>query len=174
MASSFAFQTHDRPGVRTSESGVFQTFLRIWKGLSDEDSKRTPAKASSTVFLPGKPPHPRPARATTSPPALLQRRKSLFRREGRDAVRVENNSSQFNRLAWRRAHVADTFPRPACLRCGEPVVWLGEALRIECAEGRAVVAHVCRVCSKSGAMAAIRADAEHHERASGAQMRRAA
>jgi hypothetical protein len=73
-----------------------------------------------------------------------------------------------------RAYVEDIFPRADCLRCGEPVEWLGEALRIECAEGRAVVAHVCRDCSQSGAVAALRADARHHERANGAQLRRAA
>jgi hypothetical protein len=78
------------------------------------------------------------------------------------------------REAWRRAHVEGTFPRPDCLRCGEPVEWLGEALRIECAEGRAVVAHVCRACSKSGAVAALRVDAENHERATRPQLRRAA
>jgi hypothetical protein len=78
------------------------------------------------------------------------------------------------REAWRRAHVEDTFPRPACLRCGETVVWLGEALRIECAEGRAVVAHVCRGCSQSGAVNALRSDAEHYELENRAQLRRAA
>jgi hypothetical protein len=78
------------------------------------------------------------------------------------------------RDVWRRAHVEDTFPRPACLRCGETVVWLGEALRIECAEGRAVVAHVCRGCSRSGAVASLRVDAERHERATLPQLRRAA
>lgn len=85
-----------------------------------------------------------------------------------------NVHSVTSRDSWRRAHVEDAFPRPACLRCGAPVEWLGEALRIDCAEGRAVVAHVCRGCQRSGAVTALRADAEHHERANGAQLRRAA
>lgn len=92
---------------------------------------------------------------------------------------MKNAPSPFVRPAafhadWQRAHVEDTFPRPACLRCGETVVWLGEALRIECAEGRAVVAHVCRGCQRSGACTALRAHAGTQERPAGTQMRRAA
>lgn len=91
-------------------------------------------------------------------------------------MRVEEKfgRSATSSASWRRTHVENTFPRPACLRCGEPVEWLGEALRIECAEGRAVVAQICRGCSHSGAVSALRSDAENHERATGAQLRRAA
>lgn len=36
--------------------------------------------------------------------------------------------------------------RPTCGRCGEPVEWLGEAIRIDLAEGGFQIVHACLPC----------------------------
>lgn len=38
------------------------------------------------------------------------------------------------------------FRRSTCGRCGEPVEWLGEAIRVDCVEGRFEILHVCLPC----------------------------
>jgi RNase P subunit RPR2 len=38
--------------------------------------------------------------------------------------------------------------RPTCGRCGEPVEWLGKAIRIDLAEGGFTILHVCLPCMR--------------------------
>lgn len=38
--------------------------------------------------------------------------------------------------------------RPTCGCCGEPVEWLGEAIRIDLAEGGFQILHVCLPCQR--------------------------
>lgn len=49
--------------------------------------------------------------------------------------------------------------RATCGRCGEPVRWLGEAIRVDCVEGRFVVLHVCLTCTRACAAPGIRREA---------------
>jgi hypothetical protein len=55
--------------------------------------------------------------------------------------------------------------RPTCGRCGEPVEWLGEAIRIDLAEGGFQILHVCLPCRRHLCLDLQGlSDAEAHER----------
>jgi hypothetical protein len=73
-------------------------FVQDWKGLSDEDSKRTPPQASSQTFLLGAPPQPHPLpQPTTLNLACFRRLPCLlplrFHRPGGADMGVTNNST---------------------------------------------------------------------------------
>ncbi len=68
------------------------------------------------------------------------------------------------------ARVADAFRRVACACCEDPIVTLGEAIRVE---GGLEILHVCATCTANGALGALKAHAEVAERYERARMRRA-
>ncbi len=70
--------------------------------------------------------------------------------------------------------VADTFRRTTCECCQDPVITLGEAIRLERAEGGYTIIHICATSTSSGALGALKAHAEAAEREERRQMRRAA
>lgn len=43
------------------------------------------------------------------------------------------------------------FRRVACCECGNFCFWLGEAVRVECAEGRFEILHACLPCVRNRA-----------------------
>lgn len=55
------------------------------------------------------------------------------------------------------------FPRPTCGRCGEPVEWLGEAIRVDLAEGGFQIVHACLPCVRRSRLSAARALSAGHE-----------
>lgn len=72
------------------------------------------------------------------------------------------------------ARVADTFRRAACARCEEPVITLGEAIRVDRVEGGFEIIHLCTECVTSGAYLALKASAEVAARPVEREVRRAA
>ena len=58
----------------------------------------------------------------------------------------------------RRAAYVESFRRVDCARCGLPVMTLGEAVGVDCAEGRFVVIHVCLPCVRGRALQAERGE----------------
>ncbi len=68
-----------------------------------------------------------------------------------------------------------------CLRCGARLIRTGGTLSIACPEGRVVHARICRACADSlrvsgeaGALAALVANADAHERENARGMKEAA
>lgn len=48
------------------------------------------------------------------------------------------------------------FPRSICGRCGLPLVWLGESIRVDLAEGGFVILPICLPCvRRARAIAAL-------------------
>lgn len=45
--------------------------------------------------------------------------------------------------------LGNRFRRSTCGRCGLPCIYLGEAIRVELAEGGFVVLHVCLTCARA-------------------------
>jgi hypothetical protein len=48
------------------------------------------------------------------------------------------------------------LPRSTCGRCGLPCVWLGEAIRVDLAEGGFTVVHSCLPCLMRSRLGAAR------------------
>jgi hypothetical protein len=68
-----------------------------------------------------------------------------------------------------------------CLKCGARLIRTGGTLSISCPEGRVVHARICRACADSlrvsgdgGALAALVANADAHERENARGMKEAA
>jgi hypothetical protein len=54
--------------------------------------------------------------------------------------------------------------RPTCGRCGEPVEWLGEAIRIDLAEGGFQIIHVCLPCLRRSRLSVTRGETVSHSK----------
>ena len=52
--------------------------------------------------------------------------------------------------------------RPTCGRCGEPVGWLGEAIRVDLAEGSFQIVHCCLPCLRRSRLSAAGGGAANH------------
>jgi hypothetical protein len=57
-------------------------------------------------------------------------------------------SSYFHNRLKRRTNYINGygFPRVSCSRCGGACIYLGEAVRVDLAEGDFQILHVCRSC----------------------------
>jgi hypothetical protein len=55
------------------------------------------------------------------------------------------------------------FRRSTCGRCGEPVEWLGEALRINRAEGGFTMLPVCLPCVRRSRLSVVPGGSVSHE-----------
>lgn len=56
------------------------------------------------------------------------------------------------------------FPRSTCMNCGEPSLWLGEAISIVLAEGGFAIIHRCMACLRRANLSVTRGETAGHTR----------